>query len=144
MTVDFFVPGIPAPKGSTKAFLNKWTHRVVVMADNREPQKAWQSTVSLAARSAVATPIVDGVSIDMTFIMPRPKTLPKKIREHLKKPDIDKLVRAVLDGLTGIAFKDDSEVTGILARKKYLEFGESTGCQIKIRALTNQEELQYA
>ena len=36
-----------------------------------------------------------------------------------KKPDLDNVLKAVLDGLNGIAFVDDSQVVAITVRKKY-------------------------
>src|SRR6185503_2261544 len=67
------------------------------------------------------------VGIDIQFVLPRPKTFtPPKFLEadralwkamfidgwppHLKKPDADKLMRAVFDGLTGVVWHDDSQV----------------------------------
>jgi len=38
---------------------------------------------------------------------------------HVGKPDIDKLCRAVLDALTGIAYADDSQVVALDASKVY-------------------------
>ena len=61
----------------------------------------------------------------MAFMFEPPKSLSKKRREELllqeytKKPDLDNLVKAVLDGLNGIAFKDDSQIIEIEARKLY-------------------------
>jgi Holliday junction resolvase RusA-like endonuclease len=37
------------------------------------------------------------------------------------KPDVDKMVRVVLDALTGIAFMDDSQVVELRALKKYAD-----------------------
>ena len=37
------------------------------------------------------------------------------------KPDIDKLVRACLDALTGMAFRDDSQVAMLQARKFFAD-----------------------
>lgn len=37
------------------------------------------------------------------------------------RPDLDKLLRGLLDALTGVAFKDDSQVSDIDARKVYAE-----------------------
>lgn len=37
------------------------------------------------------------------------------------KPDLDKLCRTVLDALTGVAYKDDSQVIGIIANERYGE-----------------------
>ena len=35
------------------------------------------------------------------------------------KPDIDNIIKAVLDGLNGVAFKDDAQVVFISAQKLY-------------------------
>jgi len=38
---------------------------------------------------------------------------------HITVPDLDKILRSVLDSLTGIVYKDDSQVDQIIARKAY-------------------------
>ena len=48
------------------------------------------------------------------------------------KPDLDKLIRAVLDGLTGVAFEDDSQVILIQSSKTY---GENQGVWIRIEQI---------
>lgn len=48
--------------------------------------------------------------------------------------DLDKLERAVLDGLTGIAFADDSEVAGLYGSKHYLPTRDGVeGVHVTIR-----------
>lgn len=44
-------------------------------------------------------------------------------RTHVSKPDLDKLVRTVLDALTGVVIHDDSQVCGIVAQKDYADPG---------------------
>lgn len=52
------------------------------------------------------------------------------------KPDVDKLLRAVLDGLTaGGALADDSLVITGSATKDYAGFGEPAGCEVWIDEL---------
>ena len=71
------------------------------------------------------TPLI----IDIIAEMPIPKSTPKyKLKRmieeetpHLKKPDLDNIVKAVLDGLNGIAFPDDNQIYRISAFKKYSE-----------------------
>lgn len=134
-TKEFFVPGLPAPKGSTRAFLNRYTGRVAVVADNRASQKAWQSSVTTLARIHFQRPVdFTQAFLHLEFVMPRPKSLPKRFLEHLKKPDLDKLTRCVLDGLTGVVYKDDSQVTSLAAIKRYVGMGELTGCKIRVAA----------
>ena len=36
-----------------------------------------------------------------------------------KKPDIDNIIKAVLDALNGVAYKDDTQVVQVMATKKY-------------------------
>lgn len=56
-----------------------------------------------------------------------PKNDSKKVREAklteeirpTKKPDIDNITKAILDGLNDIAYKDDAQVTNICASKYY-------------------------
>jgi crossover junction endodeoxyribonuclease RusA len=49
--------------------------------------------------------------------MNRPKTVNRP--EPSVAPDLDKLVRAVLDGLTAIAYRDDGQVVRLTAAKQY-------------------------
>ena len=46
-------------------------------------------------------------------------------------PDLDKLIRAVLDGLTAIAYVDDGQVVSIVAEKAY---GARIGADIRVGA----------
>lgn len=55
------------------------------------------------------------MQLDFAFI--KPKTVNRN--RPSVKPDLDKLIRAVLDALTGIAYTDDSQVVRILAQKSY-------------------------
>lgn len=41
------------------------------------------------------------------------------VAHPMTKPDVDKLLRAFLDALTGVVWKDDSQVTDAITRKRY-------------------------
>lgn len=71
---------------------------------------------------------MDGaIHIAMDFVLARPRTV---TRPHpTVPPDLDKLIRAVLDGLTAIAYRDDAQVTSIKASKRY---GQDIGVHITI------------
>jgi Holliday junction resolvase RusA-like endonuclease len=76
------------------------------------------------------------ISIDVTFYMPIPKngktTQNKggkrtqiKVVEgmaHVKKPDIDNLVKGLFDSLNGLAWVDDAQVFEVSSRKLYSEY----------------------
>lgn len=40
---------------------------------------------------------------------------------HTSRPDLDNIIKAILDGLNGVIFADDSAVAEIVASKKYGE-----------------------
>ena len=123
----FFVEGVPATKGSTRSFVNHKTGRVVTWADNRDKQKAWAEKIMLKAKQKQIKKADKAVAIEIKFHLPEPKSFrnakgnrkPSAPKWHTKKPDLDKLIRCVLDALTGIAWNDDSQVVRIIARKDY-------------------------
>ena len=88
---------------------------------------AWRSAIALEAKRAGAKPSLNPITLDLIFVFIKPKTVTRT--QPTVPPDLDKLVRAVLDGLTAIAYRDDAQVTSIRARKCY---GEYPGVQIKI------------
>lgn len=64
---------------------------------------------------------IDGaVAVEMTFSFVRPKSVSERKRPYMTvKPDLDKLVRAVLDALTHHAYDDDSQVVQLKVCKVY-------------------------
>jgi crossover junction endodeoxyribonuclease RusA len=122
--VAFFCAGIPAPKGSTRSFMARGR---IVTKNANERTKPWQSAIGWSAAQAGLTPAGGPVSLAMTFYMPRPKghhrangeVKPSAPAKPDRKPDLDKLVRCVLDALTGIAYVDDSQVSDIRAHKAW-------------------------
>ena len=63
---------------------------------------------------------------------PRPPSLAAKVREPAKRPDLDKLVRAVKDALTKVLWHDDGQVVEILARKFYAQPGAPVGVSVLV------------
>jgi crossover junction endodeoxyribonuclease RusA len=134
-SLSFVVEGTPQTKGSAKGFCPlSWAReavrenrppRVVITNDN-PAAKAWQEEVAAAAREARRTgPLVRGelmagaVAVDLAFYLPRPLKLRGGLVSHTTRPDVDKLARCVLDGLTGVVYGDDGQVAAIRLRKQY-------------------------
>jgi len=138
--IVFFVAGDPQPKGSTRSFYVKKVDRVVTTTTNKNT-KQWQLRIAMEAQHvneqrqvSFYCPDKDcGFEVEAHFLFSRPKSLPKKIRLDTKRPDLDKLVRAVLDGLANILIPDDAQVISIVASKRYVETGETPGARIMVR-----------
>jgi Holliday junction resolvase RusA-like endonuclease len=135
-----FVSGTPVPKGSARAFWNKHAKKIIVQQTNRDRQRPWASAITDAVLNLGMEHQVDApVFIAMTFVFSRPK---KHFRGkamilrddapsvHVVKPDIDKLIRCVLDAMTGVVFRDDCQAQIIEATKVY---GDKPGCLITIK-----------
>jgi len=122
---SFFVKGKPVPQGSMKFI------RPGVMIHSRSQDLAlWRADIARNAELFGFKPIASAVKVELDFVMARPKSS-KRIFPSVK-PDLDKLIRAVLDGLTGVAYEDDSQVILIQSSKTY---GEKQGVWIGIEQI---------
>lgn len=146
MSVSFRVPGTPIPKGSARSYVSK-RGKLSTVQSNRDKLVPWEAAVAWRAKAAGLRPHVEPCSIALVFTMPRPKghygargMRPSAPQSHTTKPDLDKLIRAVLDALTGIAWMDDSQVLEISASKRYADEGETTGAEITVKQKRRQRE----
>ncbi len=64
-----------------------------------------------------APPKHEQISLRVQFFFERPKSVSKKVTHKLTRPDLDKLIRGIMDALTGVVFQDDAQVTTIEAGK---------------------------
>jgi len=137
--IEFFVAGEPQPKGSTRAFYVKKLDRVVTTTTNKNT-KQWQLRVSTEAQRAnesrngafFCNDDRCGYEVAADFTFTRPKSTPKKVHLNTKRPDLDKLIRAVLDGIVNVLIPDDALVISIRATKKYGEENEVPGARISV------------
>ena len=141
--VDFFVPGIPAPKGSTKSFMPKGAKFPVTTTDCKRT-KPWQAIVAYAASQHMlpGMPWDCAVSLDLNFYLPRPPSISVKKRPYpTVKPDLDKLVRCIGDALKGVFYTDDARVVSGVVSKWYAnpEVGEVPGVRIVTRTMDPAE-----
>ena len=118
--MKFTVLGSPIPQGSMKAFTPKGWKRPILTSDNKKTKPWRQDVGQICLAELHGSPAGRGVPmrVMIAFYFERPKSV-KSLAEKTTKPDIDKLARAVLDAITGIAFEDDSQVTELFVTKSY-------------------------
>lgn len=142
----FEVRGLPQPKGSTKAFafMDKKTGRPrAVVTGDCKGTKPWAGDVRIAAKQNAPTdgPWQGPITLSLAFRVQAPQSLPKTRRSFaVKKPDLDKLTRAVKDALTGVIYRDDSQVVEMLLTKQY---GEVPGVSVVASQTDEQSSLSY-
>lgn len=125
MAVEFFVPGQPVGKGRPRATVRAGRARLYTPAKTEK----YEARVALFAQQAMAgRPVMAGpVALSVTALFPIPTSWPKKrqaaaragTEQHTKRPDADNCAKAILDGLNGVVWKDDSQVVTLSIEKRY-------------------------
>jgi Holliday junction resolvase RusA-like endonuclease len=123
MNVSFTVRGVPVPQGSKRALVHRSTGRAVVIEQGGQRHKDWRADVKYQAHIAMNDweDILTGpVGVSICFTMPKPKSAPKTRRTWPdKRPDLDKLVRTILDAITGEVIADDAQVIGAIPTEAF-------------------------
>lgn len=130
--VVVFVAGRPAPQGSKRHIGNG------VLIESSRYVKSWREDIRYALQADWnhRPPITGEVHLDLEFVLPRPASTPKRkpTPPAIKRPDWDKLSRAVCDAITSAqVYRDDSQVTRAVVAKRIAELEEKTGVWIHIR-----------
>lgn len=130
--LNLFVPGKPAPQGSKR---HVGGGRMIESSKATAP---WRTTVAWhAAQAYTAAPLNGPVVVSLGFVMPRPAATPKRSTPPaVKRPDLDKLTRAIFDALSGVVWRDDSQVVQLAATKRIAELDEQPGAHVAVRALS--------
>jgi crossover junction endodeoxyribonuclease RusA len=121
------VAGIPAPQGSKR---HVGGGRMVEVSRAVGP---WREAVRAETQRVSNGQAVGPVGVEITFRLPRPKSAPGYVTLPAKRPDLDKLCRAVLDGLVaGGAIADDGLVVFLTGVKEFATPAKPPGCTIYI------------
>lgn len=147
--LTFFVAGEPIPQGSKSATMRGG--RPVIFEANKKT-RPWRQAITGVAVEAIAAhagfvPYEDPVELWVRFTMRRPQAHYRTgqyagtLRDSApawagKKPDADKLARALLDGITAAgAWRDDSLVASLTVQKVY---GAELGARVAIHPLPHR------
>lgn len=110
------IPGKPQPKQRPRLARNGAIYTPAAT-------QAYERLVARHAKLAGAKPVSGPVHVEITSMFAIPKSWSKKRKAaaegqpHISRPDLDNLVKSVLDGLNGVAFADDALVHSVSCRK---------------------------
>lgn len=130
--ISFFIRGEPAPQGSKTAFVRG---RRAVLVETSKKLPEWRKQIEdTARREYEGEPIDQPVKATVDFFMPKPAK--PMFDMPATAPDLDKLQRAIGDGLEkGGVLRNDSRIVHWEARKHYANTPEETGAHITITTL---------
>lgn len=138
-TLSFCIPGEPVGKGRPRATAIGGRARMYT------PQKtaSYEGLVALACAAAMdgAPPISEAVRADLEIICTVPASWSQKKRlqalagaiRPAKKPDADNVLKAVFDGMNGVAWVDDVQAVEGGWKKRY---GDTPGVHVRIHTLS--------
>lgn len=136
--ISFVVPGDPQGKGRPRAARTRKGLRMYTP----KRTEAYEDLVALLGKQAMAghQPLEGPQEVELGIAVRIPASWPKKRKASAlaglelpaKTPDIDNIIKAICDGLNGVAWIDDAQVVDVIARKRY---GEQPGVTVTIRGL---------
>ncbi len=137
--IEFWVYGTPAPQGSRKPMISP-KGKPYHIESSGKTLKPWRQDIArtaMAARTAHGFSLVDegAVELHVRFELPRPKALrkrPSQLDDAAKRPDVDKLLRGLMDAIKGVLYADDSQVVSVYAQKRVAEPGQPPGVFVRI------------
>ena len=115
------VYGVPVAQGRPK-FFRRGNH---VGAYDPKKSRDYKDSIKLQAIDQLRTngtmpPLCEGaLSMEVCAYLPRPKTLPKRVVHHTKRPDADNIAKGCKDAMKGVVYKDDSQIVELRVRKAY-------------------------
>jgi len=142
-----WVSGNPITQGSKRAFTNRSNGKPIMVENNSQLLRPWREAIQTEVRALMGekTELFNGdLCCELHFFFARPKSHFRtgKHADKLKdtapayvsgsRYDLDKLTRAVFDGLTATAIVDDGMIVQLQASKRY---SSRPGCEIIIREL---------
>jgi Holliday junction resolvase RusA-like endonuclease len=148
--VEFTVFGKPEPAGSKRAFVVAGKAQVV---DANAKAKPWKEQVAQVAGEHFSGELLDGpLGVRFVFYQPRPKghygtgrnsswLKPAAPLYPTTRPDALKLARAVEDALSGVLYRDDSQIVDERLMKLY---GAPARCVVTVWELESKPELAVA
>lgn len=123
--MDFIVDG--KPQGKQRPRFSRISKTVYTPTKTAKYEK--QIAKAYTDSGGKCIPADCYVSVNVSAFFPVPKSYSKKKREDClerklrpdKKPDMDNILKVVLDALNEVAYEDDKQVVELIGRKYYTE-----------------------
>ena len=131
--IELHVPGKPIALPRQRHRIVKCKHGKMFVQSYtpaRGPAAQWKRIIAKMARTMFDQPLDGPLQVSIEFVF-QVKSKPQAWR--IKTPDVDNLVKLILDALNGIAYHDDRQVAVLMAAKT--ESVESCGAIISIKEL---------
>lgn len=140
--IEVFVPGTPRPEGSLRALTPHGAQRPVVIHASDRKLRSWRAVIAAqVAERWHRPPSLMPWRVVCEFCLPRPASVSIKRRSlPTTRPDLDKLVRSVLDALAGVLWVNDAQVVSLIANKVYAADEQTVGLHFEAQEIVDGDK----
>ena len=141
MRIDLTIPGKPVAQGRPRFY----RRGNFVVATDPKASKVYKADILYLAQKHKEDmnidELLDGpLGLDIMAYFPCPKsrwrkTNPRPEEHHAKRPDADNIAKAIKDGLTGVFYHDDSQISELIIRKRIAAQGEAPRIVVSLYTL---------
>ena len=143
------VPGVPIAKERPR--LTMRGGKTVVFTPPRT--RRWEAKIRAVTRADAMwaadpdglLPFDGAVHVTLLFRLPMPKSWSAKRRGemdgklHIRRPDVDNLIKAALDGMGDAYYSDDCVVARVTGEKRWCADASRTGVDVRIESMQDSE-----
>lgn len=151
VSLQLFVPGKPQHQPRPRGRVQGRGEKAWVQFYEEKHVTAYKERVAETCRNQILqTPAVE-IGSGGDFLLPfsevqclmklrfnfeKPASYPKRVTEHVKKPDLDNLAKCVMDGvIQGRVLTDDNCITDLTIQKRYADDDHPEGVEIDITVM---------
>lgn len=130
-TIEFEIKGNAVAKGRARTV--KRGNKTITYTPNKT--RDYEDYVrSVASQYAPKELLKGALEVELHFFLQRPKTLPKRVVHHIKRPDVDNFCKLILDSLEprkkckkaqnpleGAMYENDAQIVSLWVTKQYGE-----------------------
>ena len=145
MRIELTIPGKPVAQGRPR-FYRRGTF---VVATDPKASKVYKADIQYLAQKHKEDNNISGLldgplGLDVMAYFPCPKsrwrkTKPRTEEHHAKRPDADNVAKSIKDGLTGVFYHDDSQISELIIRKRIAAQGEAPRIEVSLYTLDDIE-----
>lgn len=125
--MEFIVEG--NPQGKARPRFSQKSGTVYTPAKTAKYEKLIRKAFLAAGGKTIPSDCYVGITVDAYFQIPKSYTKGKRLAcqynvyRPAKKPDIDNVLKVVMDALNVVAYVDDKQVVSVTCRKYYTQGG---------------------
>lgn len=106
----------------------------------RHPVNDYKFALRIAWRAAHGDTMLEGaLSLTVCFVLKRARSRRRGGIWHAHRPDVDNLLKSVMDALNSVAWRDDGQIARLRADKRYAAEGEAPRVAVLVEPMVESD-----